>query len=62
MAAFAGAGRVGADFASASREEIHAAAGAGGRLLIGKRLGAVRGDLAFSRFGYGLYLDFNQAF
>lgn len=62
MAAFGGAGRVGSDFGDAGREEIHAAAGAGGRLLIGKRLGAVRGDLAFSRFGYGLYVDFNQAF
>lgn len=62
MAAFAGAGRVGADFATASREEIHVAGGAGGRLLIGNRLGALRGDLAVSRFGYGLYVDFNQAF
>jgi hypothetical protein len=33
----------------------------GGRLIIGRRLGAVRGDLGFSRFGYGLYVDFNQA-
>jgi outer membrane protein assembly factor BamA len=62
LAAFAGAGRVGPDFGAASVAAPHFAGGLGGRLIIGKRLGAVRGDLGFSRFGYGLYVDFNQAF
>ena len=62
MAAFGGAGRVGEDFRSASGETLHWAGGVGGRLIVGSRLGALRGDLGFSRFGYGLYVDFNQAF
>jgi outer membrane protein assembly factor BamA len=62
VAAFGGAGRVGEDFRSALGETLHWAGGVGGRLIIGRRLGALRGDLGFSRSGYGLYVDFNQAF
>jgi len=62
IAAFGGCGRVGEDFAGASREALHWSGGVGGRLIIGKRLGALRGDLGFSEYGVGLYIDFNQAF
>lgn len=62
LAAFAGAGKVGPDFGGALAETPHVAGGVGGRLIIGRRLGAVRGDLGFSRFGFGIYVDFNQAF
>ena len=62
LAAFAEAGRVGKDFAAASEADVHLSGGVGGRLLIGKRLGAIRGDLGFSQYGFALIIDFNQAF
>ena len=62
LAAFAGVGRVGPDFTAASLESPHPSGGVGGRLILGKRLGAIRGDLGFSGFGLGVYIDFNQAF
>ena len=62
LAGFGGAGRVGEDFGDAWGETLHWAGGVGGRLIVGERLGALRGDLGFSRYGYGLYVDFNQAF
>ena len=62
MATFAEAGRVGNDFVTASQAGIHYSGGVGGRLLIGKRLGAIRGDLGFSAYGWALIIDFNQAF
>lgn len=62
LAAFAEAGRVGKDFTIASQADIHCSGGVGGRLLIGKRLGAIRGDLGFSVYGFALIIDFNQAF
>ena len=62
LATFVETGRVGSTFASASQADLHFSSGVGGRLLIGKRLGAVRGDLAFSSYGFALIIDFNQAF
>jgi hypothetical protein len=62
LAAFMEAGRVGPDVREVLKEEWHPAVGIGGRLLIHDRLGAMRGDLGFSEFGWGLYVDFNQAF
>jgi hypothetical protein len=61
-AAFAGVGRVGHDFAAASAESPHLSGGLGGRLILGKRIGAIRGDVGFSEYGLGIYIDFNQAF
>ncbi len=62
LATFAEAGRVGSDFVEASQADMHYSGGVGGRLVIGKRLGVIRGDLAFSAYGFALIIDFNQAF
>jgi hypothetical protein len=53
---------VGSDFAAATRAAAHFSGGLGGRLLVGRRQGAIRGDLAFSAYGAALIIDFNQAF
>jgi len=62
IAAFGETGRVGSDFAAASRASPHFSGGMGGRLIVGKRHGAIRGDIAFSPYGAALIVDFNQAF
>lgn len=62
IAAFGEMGRVEKDLAALHEARWHPAGGVGGRLLVGRRLGALRGDLGFSGYGFGLYVDFNQAF
>lgn len=62
VAAFGELGRVEKDIPSVLESRWHPSAGVGGRLLIKERLGAMRGDLGFSGYGFGLYVDFNQAF
>jgi hypothetical protein len=62
IAAFGETGRVGTDFAEASRENLHYSGGVGGRLIFKNRVGAMRGDLGFSEHGMGFIVKFNQAF
>jgi hypothetical protein len=62
IATFGEMGRVEKDFNSIMRSQWHPSGGVGGRLLVKHRLGALRGDLGFSGYGLGLYIDFNQAF
>lgn len=62
IAAFAETGRVGPDFAAASRESLNYSAGFGGRLVFNDRVGAMRGDVGFSRHGLAVIIKFNQAF
>ncbi len=62
IAVFAESGRVGNDIAEASRGELHFSGGVGGRVVLGRRLAVLRGDLGFSKWGPGIYIDFGQAF
>jgi outer membrane protein assembly factor BamA len=62
MAAFGEMGRVGNDLAMASQASPHFSGGIGGRLILGERLALLRGDLGFSQYGVGIYIDFGQAF
>jgi hypothetical protein len=62
LVGFAELGRVGNHLSAIQQAQWHPAAGLGGRLIIHDRLGAMRGDIGFSEYGWGLYIDFNQAF
>lgn len=62
VAAFGELGRVSGGIQQIWQETWHPSAGLGGRLIVHHRLGALRGDIGFSEYGYGLYVDFNQAF
>jgi hypothetical protein len=62
VAAYGETGRVGSDFTEASQAKLHYSGGVGGRLIFNDRVGAMRGDIAFSEHGYALIVKFNQAF
>jgi hypothetical protein len=62
VAAYGETGRVGSGIREASGENLHFSGGVGGRLIFKNRVGAMRGDLAFSEYGYALIVKFNQAF
>jgi len=62
LAAYGETGRVGSDFSEASQASLNFSGGIGGRLIFNNRVGAMRGDLAFSEHGLALIVKFNQAF
>jgi len=62
IATFGELGRVANDLENLQSASLNPSGGMGGRLIVGQRLGVLRGDLGFSRFGFGIYIDFNQAF
>jgi hypothetical protein len=62
IAAYGETGRVGSDFGEASRVRLHYSGGVGGRLIFNDRVGAMRGDVAFSPHGLAFIVKFNQAF
>ncbi len=62
IAAYGETGRVGSDFIEASGASLNYSGGIGGRLIFNNRVGAMRGDLAFSEHGLAFIVKFNQAF